>query len=148
MNYQYSDEVYEIDDSDVVGTSRTLRNRNLLSKDSMAKRRVRQLVIDSKLSDFDPEKSVREKRKINRKSYAESTNQRSMNLYDEKGRIRSTGADLCDCLDSTCPGCHFPCSNCRSTKCGSFCRVNRKWAFDSIEHDGKDLIIQNKAFDK
>lgn len=116
----------------------------------MADRRIRQLVADSKLSGFDPEKSAREKRKLTRKSYAEShqTQRGPSSMFDEKGRYRSNGADICDCLDNTCPGCHFPCPSCKSTKCGPFCRVNRKWPFETIEHDGKDVVIRNKNLDK
>lgn len=114
----------------------------------MAERRVRQLVIDSKLSDFDPVKSAREKRKVNRKSYAESATARAASMYDERGRLRATGIDLCDCLVDKCPGCHFPCPTCKSAKCGPFCRVYRKWAWDYIEHDGKDVVITNKSIDK
>lgn len=112
----------------------------------MADRRIRQLVADSKLSGFDPEKSTREKRKLMRKSYAESsqTQRGPQSMFDEKGRYRATGADVCDCLDNTCPGCHFPCPNCKNTKCGPFCRVNRKWPFDTIEQDGRDLVIRNR----
>lgn len=148
-NYMYSDyDSYEIEDSDGPSTSRTLRNRSTAAKDSMAERRVRQLVLDSKLSGFNPEKSAREKRKINRKSYAETITSRNSSLYDERGRLRASGIDLCDCLVNSCPGCHFPCPTCKSSKCGTFCRVNRKWTFDYIEHDGKDYIVANKSVDK
>lgn len=151
-NFQYGNyELYEIEDSDEPSTSRTLRNRASTSRaerKSMAERRVRQLVIDGKLSGFDPEKSAREKRKVNRKSYAETLIHRNSSMYDERGRFRATGIDLCDCLQDACPGCHFPCPSCKSPKCGSFCRVNRKWTFDYIEHDGKDVVITNKAVDK
>lgn len=119
--------------------------------DRMADRRIRQLVADSKLSDFDPEKSAREKRKLTRKSYAESHTQiqrGAQSMFDEKGRYRSNGADICDCLDNTCPGCHFLCPHCKSTKCGPICRSNRKWPFECIEHDGKDLVVRNKLLDK
>lgn len=64
-------------------------------------------------------------------------------MYDEKGKIRLTGEDHCDCFDLECPGCHFPCVECSSQKCGLRCRVNRKWAYEMIEHDGKDLIKTN-----
>lgn len=147
-NYQYTSgnyELYEIEDSDGPSTSRTLRNRSSSQKDSMAERRVKQLVIDSKLSGFNPEKSAREKRKVNRKSYAATMNQRTASMYDERGRLRGSGIDLCDCLIKECPGCHFPCQTCKSEKCGSFCRVYRKWTWDYIEHDGKDVVITNKV---
>lgn len=110
----------------------------------MADKRVKQLVADSKLTNFDPEKSTREKRKLTRRSYAETNIPRSITLFDERGRFRPTGGDVCDCLDGACPGCHFPCPNCGSLKCGPGCRINRKWTFDSIEHDGKDSVIRNR----
>ena len=63
-------------------------------------------------------------------------------IYDENGLTRSTREDLCDCFDLVCPGCHFPCANCRSPKCGIKCRVNRKFAYESMTLDGKDLFIE------
>lgn len=115
----------------------------------MGDKRIRKLVADSKLSDFDPEKSAREKRKITRRSYAESNViSRSVTLFDERGYYRSTNANICDCLETNCPGCHFPCPNCKSPKCGPECRVNRKWAYESIEHDGKDKVVRNSNLDK
>lgn len=138
------------DDSDGSFT-RNLRNRQQTANtketrtmDTVAEKRIRKLVEGAKfLSDFDPEKSIRERRKLTRKCYTQTTTSRNNNLFDEKGRYRTSSADVCDCLDNACPGCHFPCPNCKSAKCGSNCRVNRKWAFESIEHDGKDLVIKN-----
>ncbi|CAB0042792.1 unnamed protein product [Trichogramma brassicae] len=43
-------------------------------------------------------------------------------LYDENGIFIPTQENLCDCLDKECPGCHFPCPTCSSTKCGNPCR--------------------------
>lgn len=102
------------------------------------------------LADFDPETSIREKRKLNRKSYTETkvTGKLSGTLYDEKGIHRETGIDLCDCLDKDCVGCHFPCSHCASTKCGQACRVNRKWCYECIEYDGKDQIKKNPLLNR
>lgn len=73
------------------------------------------------LNNFDPEKSVRERRKLNRKSYF-LNGRKNKNIYNETGQIAATGKDLCDCLDETCPGCHFPCPKCSSNKCGHECR--------------------------
>jgi hypothetical protein len=72
---------------------------------------LRLLLEESKfLQNFDPEKSSREKRKLNRKNYSASTNKNST-MYDEKGRHRESGLNLCDCLDMSCAGCHFNCPN-------------------------------------
>lgn len=111
-------------------------------------RRVRQLFKESKLSDFNPEKSDREQRKL--RSYMESQQIQRVptTMFDAKGRYRANGFDICDCLDNTCPGCHFPCPNCKNTKCGPCCRVNRKWPFESIQHEEKESIIKNKLLEK
>ncbi|XP_077292327.1 ARL14 effector protein [Arctopsyche grandis] len=84
------------------------------------------------LENFDPEKSVREKRKLTRKVY--TVGRKHNRLYDNKGLI--AGKDICDCTDPSCPGCHFPCPKCSSTKCGPDCRVNRKWPYEKVEVEG------------
>ena len=48
-------------------------------------------------------------------------------LYDSKGILLQSGLDMCDCLEVSCPGCHFPCSNCSSLKCGHMCRSSLKF---------------------
>ncbi|KAI9576629.1 hypothetical protein GQX74_010611 [Glossina fuscipes] len=108
-----------------------------------AERKLRERCDELKfLDDFDPEKSNREKRKLKRKG----SQQNSRSLYDEYGRIRHNGLDVCDCMNEDCPGCWFECENCGSTKCGLQCRVNRKFFYESIAFDGKDAIIKNKHF--
>uniref|UniRef100_A0A1B6CKT2 ARF7 effector protein C-terminal domain-containing protein n=1 Tax=Clastoptera arizonana TaxID=38151 RepID=A0A1B6CKT2_9HEMI len=55
-------------------------------------------------------------------------------LYDENGIHIETGLDICDCMTKRdCAGCFFPCPDCKSTKCGVECRVNRLWSFDGFE---------------
>ena len=69
-----------------------------------------------------------------------------LGLYDNNGRVRATREDICDCMENDCIGCHFECKKCKSTKCGSVCRVNRKFAFEAIEIDGSMRIIKNKKW--
>lgn len=119
-------------------------------RNRLATRRILQLVADSKISDFNPEKSAREKRKLKRLNNTErqQMHRNTATMFDSKGRYRVNGFDICDCLDNTCPGCHFPCPNCEDTKCGPCCRVNRKWPFESIEHEERNLVIKNKILEK
>lgn len=97
-------------------------------------------------SEFDPEKSVRELRKINRLISDTNTNvtpivekgKRSRRgrkpkfwtkCHDGNGRLITGNVDLCDCQDKNCTGCHFPCNACGSEKCGIECRRNRNWTY-------------------
>jgi len=120
------------------------------------------------LRNFDPEHSEREKRKLYRRLYQ---NHRKY-LYDDNGIFMQTSDDLCDCLNSDCQGCHFPCLKCFSPKCAHECRYclrkksilfyyeiylrnnlvtiiiiitrnNRKWTYDSIHCEGTDSTIKN-----
>lgn len=63
--------------------------------------------------------------------------------YDSTGRLRLNKRDICDCFGEECPGCHFPCERCNSPKCGPTCRVNRRYIFEEITFDGKNLVIKN-----
>ncbi|XP_047105273.1 ARL14 effector protein-like [Schistocerca piceifrons] len=95
------------------------------------------------MENFNPETSNREKRKLTRK-ISHGGRRQAASLYDDRGIYIATGKDLCDCLDETCVGCHFPCPKCRSNKCGQECRVNRKFVYEQIEIEGTDIIIKNK----
>jgi len=66
-------------------------------------------------------------------------------VHDVQGRLISSGLDACDCLESSCPGCHYPCLKCDSPKCGSDCRSRRKWLYEHILVEGTDFKIQNPA---
>ena len=58
-------------------------------------------------------------------------------VYDYGGLLSGSKQDLCDCMSHECPGCHFPCMKCGSSKCGVECRCNRKWQyFNKKEVDG------------
>lgn len=82
--------------------------------------------------DFDPSKSIRNERK-------EKARKEAL-MFDNSGRYRSSGTDACDCLEKNCPGCHFPCQRCRSSKCGHKCRRNRSFEYDVdvVEHTRYD----------
>lgn len=91
---------YGSDETSQDSISRSTRSANKIEK--------RLTVENSKfLADFDPEKSSRERRKLTRKSYVvpPTVPAKNNSLFDERGRYRSTNADLCDCLED-CPGCH------------------------------------------
>ena len=92
--------------------------------------------------DFQPDKSRREKRKLKLKMYGGM--QATRTAYDENGLLRVNETDMCDCMIVSCPGCFFPCPNCKCTKCGPTCRVNRKHAYQCIEIDGQKTVIQFK----
>ncbi|XP_043270121.1 ARL14 effector protein [Venturia canescens] len=119
--------------SGAVSTERSTRSSRLRGVDSNTKKF---------LSDFDPQRSEREKRKLNRRLYP---NSKKYSVYDERGFMVKTGYNLCDCLQLDCAGCHFPCAKCGSTKCGHECRNFRKWTYDTIENEGSDVIIKNPS---
>ncbi|XP_041361485.1 ARL14 effector protein-like isoform X2 [Gigantopelta aegis] len=92
------------------------------------------------MDNFDPERSAREMRKMNRKIYRDKV--RANQLYDSSGKLLENSHDLCDCLDVKCPGCHFPCPKCSSEKCGAECRGYRRWTYDYVEVEGTNCVIQ------
>lgn len=69
-------------------------------------------------------------------------------LFDAVGRIRETGQDVCDCLCNSCTGCHFPCSRCKSQKCGKSCRRCRNDYVERIKIEGakENKTILNPNF--
>jgi hypothetical protein len=66
---------------------------------------------------------------------------RKNQMYDEYGRLLDDLRDLCDCLVEECDGCHFPCTKCKSTKCGIDCRMNRRYVYDQVEIEGSRTVI-------
>merc|ERR1712126_4822 len=110
---------------------------------------------DLSIDGFPNKKKGKSKQKLSEKAYKESNlgivgntktkNVKKDSLYDAKGALLQNGLDLCDCLIDDCPGCHFPCPRCKSTKCGHECRNNRKWVYDTVELDGiQNSIRENK----
>lgn len=103
------------------------------------------------LSDFNPLNSRREKNKQYRNLCMlkqKPVKKQYGSLYDEQGKIRGSGEDICDCFEVTCEGCHFPCEWCNSAKCGLRCRNNRRWMYEVIEYDGKDKVTNNPFLTK
>jgi len=124
------------------GVSKVRKKKQSKTEKALKNLKSKQDVNSTFMSDFNPNVSRREKAKVGRKplsSKAKST------IYDDKGSLLGSGLDLCDCLDDDCPGCHFPCSKCRSNKCGHECRQNRKWQYDTVEIDGLPATIRNNA---
>ncbi|XP_048736152.1 ARL14 effector protein-like [Ostrea edulis] len=97
------------------------------------------------MEDFDPERSAREMRKMNRRIYRE--NIKKNQVYDENGILLENSQDLCDCLDIICKGCHFPCPKCGSMKCGTECRCGRKWIYEHVEVEGTNLLLKWPALE-
>ncbi|KAL3273057.1 hypothetical protein HHI36_014512 [Cryptolaemus montrouzieri] len=121
-------------------TAYTTRRQAALAKDSLTKR----LEAEKFLGNFNPETSIRERKKLSRKINPPSTVRKPPGaLYDENGILISTGDDLCDCLNDECTGCFFECTKCNSQKCGLECRVHRKFMYDQIEFHGYDTIFKN-----
>ncbi|XP_076355540.1 ARL14 effector protein isoform X2 [Tachypleus tridentatus] len=115
-------------------------------------KRLRQLRKETKgqaskfLENWNPETSNRETRKMTRKIYNEKS--RGPQVHDERGTFVSLGKNLCDCLEETCPGCHYPCQKCKSPKCGHECRQNRKWIYEQLEIEGTDKVIKHVSKSK
>ncbi|XP_070542048.1 ARL14 effector protein-like [Ptychodera flava] len=93
---------------------------------------------------FNPETSEREMRKLRRVMHSEnpSRQKKKSTIYDDAGRLIEDGRDLCDCLDDLCPGCHYPCPECESEKCGAECRCNRRWLYEQIEVEGTGEVVR------
>lgn len=100
------------------------------------------------LEEFNPDTSRREMRKLKRLAQKDPANrikrrQRQRRrpekqiFHDRSGVRMSDGRDVCDCQDTNCPGCHFPCPSCGSEKCGVECRCDRQWTYL------KDVEIEN-----
>lgn len=122
----------------------TKPNSTEKSIEDLTRLELKKLSLDAHgtfMMDFDPEKSKREIRKMNRRLYAKGS--KRMRLYNEKGQLLEGLSDICDCLDKNCPGCHFPCPKCKSTKCGTECRCNRRYTINFIEIEGTEKTIHH-----
>ncbi|XP_063294779.1 ARL14 effector protein [Pelobates fuscus] len=95
-------------------------------------------------TEFTPETSKRETRRLQSKSSAGGSDRQILpsknKIYDQAGVLISSGMDLCDCLDEECLGCFYACKKCGSNKCGIECRCDRKWLYEQIEVEGGSVI--------
>ncbi|KAM6229682.1 ARL14 effector protein-like [Porphyrio hochstetteri] len=88
------------------------------------------------IADFNPETRRQQKKKHTSRMKEDSSRKPKITAkYDERGRLRCNNIDLCDCLDSDCLGCFYPCPKCNSNKCGPECRCDREWVYDKIEDE-------------
>ena len=81
------------------------------------RRRLRRKAVDEINS-----KKEEDENPVNESVALNPENPEKASLYDSEGVLLQSGLDLCDCLEDSCPGCHLPCSNCSSPKCGHLCR--------------------------
>ncbi|KAK7067078.1 ARF7 effector protein C-terminus [Halocaridina rubra] len=104
------------------------------------------------MENFNPKTSERVKRKKKKVQYfnsnARTKGQNSQFAHGPTGCLVATGKDLCDCLQEDCSGCHFPCPKCSSKKCGSECRVSRKWYYEKVDVEGTNLYWINEWIKK
>ncbi|XP_042225298.1 uncharacterized protein LOC121868591 isoform X3 [Homarus americanus] len=104
------------------------------------------------MENFNPKTSERVRRKKKKVQYFSSTGrtktQTPLYFHGSDGSIVNSGKNLCDCLQSECPGCHYPCPKCGSGKCGNECRIQRKWYYEKIEVEGTKLTWQNEFVKK
>ena len=118
-------------------------------KTKKLRRRPRRKVVEEMKSMKDEDIS---EEPVNESGALNSVSEKA-SLYDSKGVLLHCGLDLCDCLEDSCPGCHLPCSNCSSPKCGHMCRFKergldvlftpwhlrrsgRHWQYTSVVQDG------------
>ncbi|NXF92677.1 A14EL protein, partial [Eubucco bourcierii] len=93
------------------------------------------------LADFNPATREQRKRACMSQIKQEFFNKpRTSRKYDKHGRLLCNNFDLCDCLEKSCQGCFYPCPKCNSNKCGTECRCNRKWVYDSFEAEDRTVI--------
>lgn len=120
---------------------KSTNNASEQSTRSANPRRLAALATNNKLLDnFNPDTSNREKRKLERKLKSKTMPGAA---FDSVGYHIGTGISMCDCLDSACPGCFFPCKKCSSHKCGPDCRNNRKIVYESVEFHGFSYVKKN-----
>lgn len=124
------------DCSDSNDSSNTAVSRETRSRAVKAMKKINQLRVEGGVTDFNPDKSVRERKKISK--VVQST-QRKKNsaMYSPAGIFLATGQDLCDCLEEECPGCFFQCPKCNGPKCGGTCRRRRNWCYEHVTVDGQ-----------
>lgn len=79
---------------------------------------MNQLREEGGVTNFNPDKSLREKKKISRVVQATQGRKKNSALYSPTGVFLSTGLDFCDCLEDDCAGCFYPCLKCNGRKCG------------------------------
>ncbi|EJD76597.1 hypothetical protein, variant [Loa loa] len=69
--------------------------------------------------------------------------------HDEEGYyVRADGhcVKLCDCLRTTCPGCHYPCGKCGSRMCGPACQKNRDYIIESFFTESEPPRIRKHPY--
>lgn len=132
-------EILDLSDSnDSSSTSRETR-----SKAVKAMKKINKLREEGGVTDFNPDKSLRERKKISKVTQATQGRKKNVAMYGPTGIFLKTGQDLCDCLELECPGCFYPCVKCQGNKCGGTCRRRRNWFYESVTVDGQSKSSVN-----
>lgn len=126
-----------LDDQTDSNDSSSAHSRETRSRAVKAMKKIRQLREEGGVTDFNPDKSQRERKKISKVVQATQKKKKGAALYGPTGIFLQTGQDLCDCLEDGCPGCFYTCPKCHSHKCGAICRRRRNWFYDHVTIDGQ-----------
>lgn len=112
-------------------------SRETRSKAVKAMKKINKLREEGGMTDFNPDKSVRERKKISKVVQATQGRKKNSAMFSPTGIFLKTGQDLCDCLEEECPGCFYQCVKCNGPKCGLTCRRRRNWYYEHITVDGQ-----------
>lgn len=136
----FSDIIDLDDQTDSNDSTNPPMKRNTRSKSTGIKKalnKINKLREEGGVGNFNPEKSLRERKKITKAVQSTQGGRKKNVMYGPTGIFLQTGQDLCDCQEEECPGCFYPCHKCGGPKCGGTCRRRRNWCYEDVTVDGQ-----------